>query len=107
MKSTHTTQATRRFLTCPPPYISRTFLTRPIEIPTEFREGFNEADFVESITANWPRLIEGEKRLMIDERKRWRAIKKDVETPQGRAIAEVMQRALKEVFGRTPANETP
>ncbi len=96
----------RRFLACPN-HTPRTFLTRPIEIPNEFREGFTEADFVESITKNWPRLIESEKRLMIDERRRWRAIKKDVETPQGRAIHEMMHRVIRKVFGHKPANEAP
>ena len=102
-----TADAPRRFLTVPAPYVSRTFLTRPIEIPNGFRAGFTEADFVESITANWPRLIESEKRILIDERRRWRAIRKDLETPQGRAIAEMMQRVMRQEFGRTPNKKTP
>ena len=89
----------RRFLTVPAPYVSRSYITSPIPIPHEFKEGFSEADLAASMADTWPRLIEAEKELM----KHQRQFRRDLGTPEGRLFA----RVIKEVFGRTPANDAP
>ena len=94
-----TTEPTRRFLTVPAPHISRSYITSPIPIPNELKPGVTEADIVASMADTWPRLIEAEKELM----KHQRQFRRDLGTPEGRLFA----RVIKEVFGRTPATDSP